>query len=97
VLRVDGGTRGTSQHVRGAALVAGQAVLFAAGARFARPALVNGTAGVVSAPGGRATAVLAFTIIEGRIHRIDILADSDRLAALLPELDGPVDDDDLDP
>ncbi len=98
VLRVDGGVRaaGTSKHVRGAALVAGQAVLFAAGARFARPALVNGAAGFVSAPGGRAAAVLAFTVVDGRIHRIDILADPDRLARL-PHLDVPVDDDDPDP
>ncbi len=98
VLRVDGGVRGagTSKHVRGAAQVAGQAVLFAAGARHARRALVNGAAGVVSAPGGRAAAVLAFTVVDGRIHRIDILADPDRLAVLLPRLDGPVDDGDRD-
>ena len=66
--------------------MAGQAVLYSAGARFARPALVNGSPGYVTAPGGRALAVLAFTVVEGRIHRIDILADPDRLAALLPRL-----------
>jgi RNA polymerase sigma factor (sigma-70 family) len=96
VLRVDGGGAGTSQQVRGAALVAGQAVLFSGGARFARPALVNGTAGYIAAPGGRVAAVLAFTVVDGRIHRIDILADPDRLAALLPQLDDPVDHGDLD-
>jgi RNA polymerase sigma factor (sigma-70 family) len=35
-------------------------------------------------------------VIDGRIHRIDILADPDRLAALLPQLDDPVDHGDLD-
>lgn len=48
------------------------------------PALVNGTAGFVSAPGGRAAAILAFTVSGGRIHRIDILADPDRVKALDP-------------
>ena len=98
VLRVDGGVRaaGTSKHVRGAARVAGQAVLFSAGARFARPALVNGTAGYITAPAGRVVAVLAFTVIDGRIHRIDILADPDRLDVLLPQLDDAAGQDDLD-
>jgi len=84
VLRVDGGVRaaGTSKHVRGAVQVAGQAGLFAAGARHARNALVNGAAGFVVVRGGRPVAVLAFTIADGRIHEIDILADPDRLATL---------------
>ncbi len=84
VLRVDGGERAAalSKHVRGAAQVAGQALMFADRARFARRALVNGTAGVVSAPDGHVVAVMAFTIADGRIHEIDILADPDRLRAL---------------
>ena len=41
--------------------------------------------------------MLAFTIVDGRIHRIDILADPDRLAVLLPQLDLPLDDGDRDP
>ena len=98
VLRVDGGAgRATSKHVRGAAAVAGQALLFAQGARYARPALVNGTAGFIATSGGRAAAVLAFTIVEGRVHRIDILADPDRLDGLLGQLDAPVRHDDLEP
>lgn len=84
VLRVDGGVRaaGSTKHVRGAAAVAGSALLFAANAPHAVPALVNGGAGFVSAPDRRAVAVLAFTISGGRIHEIDILTDPDRLAAL---------------
>lgn len=85
VLRVDGGVRGVgvSKVVGGAADIAGQAVIFAREARFARPALVNGTVGIVSGPAGRPGAVMAFTIADGRVHRIDILADPERLATLL--------------
>ncbi|MHA6781257.1 sigma-70 family RNA polymerase sigma factor [Pseudonocardia saturnea] len=83
VLRVDGGgAPGASRLVRGAAQVAGQALLYAAVAPHARPALVNGEPGLVSAPDGLVVAVLAFTIADGRIHQIDILSDPDRVRAL---------------
>jgi hypothetical protein len=71
--------------VRGAAAVAEQVRTtggFARLARFARPALVNGAAGVVVAPGGRPVAVMAFTITGGRIVEIDVLADPARLRRL---------------
>jgi RNA polymerase sigma-70 factor (ECF subfamily) len=75
--------------VHGARAVAEQAVLFSSLARFSRPALVNGTVGLVTAPGGRPFSVLAFTIRDGRIVELDILADPARLAALeLKVLDG---------
>jgi RNA polymerase sigma factor (sigma-70 family) len=90
VLRADGGetrTRHTTV-VRGAGTVAGQAVGFARFAPFAHPALVNGAAGVLVAAGGRALSVMAFTVRDGRILRIEVLADPDRLAALsLPVID----------
>src|SRR5439155_24752408 len=55
VLRADGGTRpGASFVVRGAEAVAGRALMFARPSRVARPALVNGAAGVVVTVGGRA-------------------------------------------
>jgi RNA polymerase sigma factor (sigma-70 family) len=84
VLRVDGGVEaaGTSKSVRGAAEIARQALLFAAAAQFGTPALVNGTVGIVFAPAGRASAVLAFAISNGRIYEIDILADPQRLGEL---------------
>jgi len=88
VLRVDGGAHAAStKHVRGAAQVAGQALMFAKGARFARRALVNGTPGIVSAPAGRLVAVMALAISSGRIYEINILADPERLRTLaVPEL-----------
>jgi RNA polymerase sigma-70 factor, ECF subfamily len=92
VLRVDRGAvpAGASREVQGARAVAEQAVTFAGlGAAFARPVLVNGTAGFVVAPGGRPFAVLGFTIAGGRIVEMDVLADPARLRDLdLTVLDG---------
>jgi RNA polymerase sigma factor (sigma-70 family) len=92
VLRVDRGAArlGASREVRGAAAVAAQALTYAPqGARFARPALVNGAAGFVVAPRGRPVAVAGFTVSRGRIVEIDVLADRARLRELdLTALDG---------
>jgi RNA polymerase sigma-70 factor (ECF subfamily) len=44
--------------------------------------VVNGGPGIVSVVDGRVTAVLAFTVAEGLIVEVDILADPRRLAAL---------------
>jgi len=69
--------------VRGAAEVAQYVLARGAPlAQFARPATVNGTAGVVVAPGPRPIAVVGFTIAEGRIVEIDLIADPDKLQAL---------------
>jgi RNA polymerase sigma factor (sigma-70 family) len=84
VLRVDRGAlrAPTPREVHGAPAVAEQTVTFARLARFARPALVNGTAGFVVAAPGRPVAVAGFTISQGRIVEIDLLADPDRLREL---------------
>jgi RNA polymerase sigma-70 factor, ECF subfamily len=81
VLRVDTGGAG-SKLVRGAAEVAGQATMYRAAGLRARFAVVNGGPGIVSTIDGRPTAVLAFTVADGLIVEIDILADPQRLAAL---------------
>jgi RNA polymerase sigma factor (sigma-70 family) len=84
VFRVDGGElrAGASRETRGARVVASQALRFAALAQFARPALVNGAAGLVVAPGGRPRAVAAVTVVGGRIAEVDLLADPARLREL---------------
>jgi RNA polymerase sigma-70 factor (ECF subfamily) len=84
VLRVDRGAvpRGASREVRGAQAVVEQARTFAPLVASARPALVNGAAGVVVAPRGRPVAVAGFTIAHGRIVEIDLLADPARLRNL---------------
>ena len=73
---------GGSTAVRGGRAVAGAALGFAWLARSARPALVNGAAGVVAAPRGRPFSVLGFTVSRGRIVEIDIMADPERLRRL---------------
>lgn len=74
-------TRGTGV-VRGASTVAGRALTFARLAPHVLPALVNGAAGVVVAPGGRAVSMMAFTVAGGRVVAIEAIADPARLAAL---------------
>ena len=67
------------------AAVAGQVLAtggFARFARMARPALVNGAAGVVITAGGRPFAVVGFTVRQGKIAEIDILGDPARLRRL---------------
>ncbi len=71
-----------SKVVRGSRAVAEQALTFSRFAPFARPALVNGVAGVVTAPGGEPLAVMGFTVTRGKIVEIDILADPERLRQL---------------
>ena len=73
---------GASRLVRGASAVAGQALTFSQFAPFARPALVNGAAGLVTTPGGRPLSVMGFTVVRGKITEIDILADPERLRLL---------------
>ena len=84
VLRVDHGAvpAGVSRIVRGAAAVAGQALTFSAIERVIRPARVNGTPGIVTFVGGAPFAVMSFSVRNGRIVGIDILADPARLRQL---------------
>ena len=88
VLREDGGTQrpDVSAVIRGASAVAGRALTFTRLSPYVRPILVNGAAGVVVAPGGRPFAVMAFTVTDGKIVEIDVLADPERLSEIeLPE------------
>jgi RNA polymerase sigma factor (sigma-70 family) len=70
---------GAPSEVRGAIDVA---KTFAGRARAAKPALVNGLAGLVWAPSGRPRVVFGFTITDGKIVAIDLVADPDRLSQL---------------
>lgn len=87
VLRADGGVRwvGATREIRGATAVARSALTVTrllAGFDV-RPALVNGTAGLVSwDAGGEPFSVMGFTVRAGRIAEIDVLADPERLRRL---------------
>jgi RNA polymerase sigma-70 factor (ECF subfamily) len=84
VLRADrGAPLGASRVVRGARAVAEGALAFARLGRYARPALVNGAAGVIArTPDGRLLSVMGFTVSRGKIVEIDILVDPERLRRL---------------
>ncbi len=81
VLRADGAAvqAGAEEEVRGAAAVA---ELFSGRARAAQPALVDGTAGLVWAPGGKPRVVFGFTIANGKITEIELVADPERIGRL---------------
>jgi hypothetical protein len=84
-LRSDGGVArpGLVTLLRGAEVVAGQALTFRRFADTATRVLVNGVPGGVAwAPDGSPFAVVALTVTGGRIVAIDILADPDRLRQL---------------
>src|SRR6266511_2520684 len=76
---------GAPKEIRGAAAVAAN---FKGRARAAQPALIDGLAGAVWAPGGQPRVVLSFTITDGKIVAIDLLADPTRLGELDLEILG---------
>jgi RNA polymerase sigma-70 factor (ECF subfamily) len=91
VLRSDGGTERpiATAVVHGAENVARRALRFAQMAPYARPALINGAAGVVVARSGEPFSVMGFTVVGDRIVAIDSLSDPERLRDLdLTVLDG---------
>jgi RNA polymerase sigma factor (sigma-70 family) len=85
VFRADRGTLAPQVPpvVRGAEDVARQ--VLSRGAAFAphaRPAIVNGAAGLVVMPGGAPIAVIGFTVARGRILEIDLVANPEKLRGL---------------
>ena len=92
VLRADGGPARPklSALVRGAEAVAAGSLAFRRASLSVQPALVNGLPGaVVRTSKGEPFAVGSFTVRNGRIVAIDILADPDRLHRL--DLGAPAD------
>jgi len=88
-LRVGAAGPVPARGVRGASTVAGQALTFSRGAPVARPILVGDAVGFVVAPLGRARAVFAFTVVDGKVTAIDVINDPARIRelelAVLPE------------
>jgi RNA polymerase sigma factor (sigma-70 family) len=84
VLRSDLGARHPAQSkvIRGAAAVAGQALIGAHPTAELHPALVNGAAGVVITVRGRPFAVMGFIVVEGKIVEIDAIAEPDRVSRI---------------
>lgn len=81
-LRADLGADGGSIVVRGAATVAGRALMFSRLAQTATAVLVNGCVGLVSFVDGRPVSVFSPVVRGGRIVEINVVADPERLARL---------------
>lgn len=91
VLRGEGGATlpGGSIELRGAEKVARSAQSFSRLGLLRLPVLVNGAAGLVCMLDGKPFSVMAFTVCEGKIAEIDVLADPERLSRLdLTVVDG---------
>ncbi len=89
VLRADAGLAADeiggpahSKLVRGALAVVEQALTFTKMAPYTRPALINGTAGIITVVNDRLMGVMHLTITAGKITEINILADNTRLNTL---------------
>jgi RNA polymerase sigma factor (sigma-70 family) len=86
VLRYDLGPDAKQGPIAGASEVARR--ILATAPRFiafARPILVNGSAGLMFEPGDQPLAVLEFTVVNGRIEALDLITDAAKLGHLTPE------------
>lgn len=87
VVRAEGAEGVTEIH--GARNWVKRALAFSQHARFMEPALVDGEAGLVLAPGGRLSRAVRFTIANGKIVAVEVIANPERLRTLdLAMLDG---------
>jgi RNA polymerase sigma-70 factor (ECF subfamily) len=87
VLRVDFGPGRPLRETVGAEAVARQAIMFGRGAPASdmiETVVINGALGHLRFRGGQPFSLLAFTIAQGRIVEMDIIADAERLARLGP-------------
>ena len=82
VLRVDSGRAAGLRELRGAKAVVARAQTFSRLGLTHQPALVNGVAGGVALRDGKPFSVAAFTVRDGKIVAMDLLADPARLREL---------------
>jgi RNA polymerase sigma factor (sigma-70 family) len=90
VVRIDAAARidapaaeaGKAREVRGASVWVKQFVALSRGLRFVQPALIDGSVGVILAPGGKLSRALTFTVANDRVTRVEVIADPARLRGL---------------
>ena len=75
--------------MRGPAAIARQALMFANPAARVRPALVNGTAGVIATIGQTPVSVIGFTVTHGKIAEINAISNPARLQRLNLDMPQP--------
>ena len=91
VIRIDGAARiaggaadatDTPRELSGASTWAPQLIAMSRGLRFVQPALINGSVGLILAPGGKLSRVLTFTFMNATIARLEVIGDRSRLREL---------------
>jgi RNA polymerase sigma-70 factor, ECF subfamily len=91
VIRIDGAARiaggaadaaHTPRELRGSSTWAKQLIAMSRGLRFVQPALINGSVGLILAPGGKLSRVLTFTFANAKIARLEVIGDPARLREL---------------
>jgi RNA polymerase sigma factor (sigma-70 family) len=91
IIRIDGAARiaggaadaaDTPRELMGASTWAKQLIAMSRGVRFVQPALINGSVGLILAPGGKLSRVLTFTFTNAKIARLEVIGDPARLRAL---------------
>ena len=87
VIRIDGAARiaagapdaaDTPRELRGASTWAKQMIAMSRGMRSVEPALIDGSVGLIFAPGGKLSRVLIFTFANAKITRIEVVGDPAR-------------------
>jgi RNA polymerase sigma factor (sigma-70 family) len=73
---------GKAREIRGASIWASQLLRRARGLRFVQPALIDGSVGLIFAPGGTLVRVVTFSFENDKITRVEIIGDPARLRAL---------------
>jgi RNA polymerase sigma factor (sigma-70 family) len=73
---------GKGRELRGAATWAPQFIALSRGMRFVQPALINGSAGVIFAPGGKLARALIFTFANDKVAQVEAIGDPARLREL---------------
>jgi RNA polymerase sigma-70 factor (ECF subfamily) len=90
VIRIDAAGRidapaadaGKAREIRGASTWAKQFIALSRGLRFVQPALINGSVGLILAPGSKLSRVLTFTFTNAKVTRVEVIGDPARLREL---------------
>ena len=86
VVRIDAPAAdvGKARELRGASTWAPQFVALSRGLRSTQSALImiNGSVGLIFAPGGKLSRALTFTVANGKVTRVEVIGDPARLREL---------------
>ena len=82
--RIDGppAEAGMAREVRGASTWAKQLLALSRGLRFVQPALINGSVGLIVAPGGKLSRAVTFTFANAKVTQVEVIGDRGRLREL---------------